>query len=84
MASPNPSPLTLHRVVQLWRATNRLHSEITTAWAAHTLGRMGGGPMLSVSELGVKPQEVVLGQTESADRGLIIDSGMWSVPVISR
>ncbi len=36
-----------------------------------------------VEVLGVEPQDVVLGQAESADWGFITDAGMWPMPVVA-
>jgi hypothetical protein len=33
--------------------------------------------------LAVEPQDVILGQTEPADGGFIIDTGVWPMPVVS-
>ena len=40
-------------------------------------------PRMMRQELDVEPQQVVLGQAESADGGFSTDAGMRSVPVVS-
>ena len=49
-------------------------------------GRMVGlviAAFAVVGALDVEPQDVVLGQTEPADRRFITDSGVWPVPVVT-
>ena len=47
-----PDIRVLHRLYRLWDATHRLgNPEITTTWAAQTLVRMDGGPMLDHSQI---------------------------------
>ena len=53
MTAKEPDHLILHRCYQLWDATKDFGDpEITTDWAAQTLVRMDGGPLLSAVQLG--------------------------------
>ena len=48
-----PDPITLRRVHNLWQTTRTFGlREITTAWAAHTLVRIDGGPPPDPGQLG--------------------------------
>jgi hypothetical protein len=52
MTTSIPDPMILHRVYRLWDVTRTFGlTEVTTAWAAHTLVRIDGGPMLDPGRL---------------------------------
>jgi hypothetical protein len=52
MTPSTPDPITLRRVRNLWQTTRSFGlREITAAWAAYTLVRIDGGPMLDFGQL---------------------------------
>jgi len=69
----------LHRVYHLWDVTRSfgLH-EITTAWAAHTLVRIDGGPMLDYGQLA--PALRALGYTPVRRRQSSRRVNAWLLP----
>ena len=76
---PTPDPLVLHRVYRLWDITRNFDlREITAAWAAHTLVRIDGGPMLDYGQLA--PALRALGYTPVRRRAGQRRVNAWLLP----
>src|SRR5262249_15486997 len=76
---PNPDPLVLHRLYQLWNAIRPwCNQEITATWCARTLVRFDGGPLLDPGQLG--PVDGLLGYRPVRGRYARRRVNAWLVP----